>query len=90
MSNLTKPPVVSLIDEKDAIAENTSMETIEKTADLDADLHAIVERIGGKPLDPGTYQRIREQGKRITDELRRKHGEMTIAVDLVREARDEA
>jgi hypothetical protein len=51
---------------------------------------AILDRImTGKPLDPETYRRIRQRGARITGELRRKYGEMNIAVDLIRETRDE-
>ena len=41
----------------------------------------------GKPLDPkGTAASAAE---RITGEIRQKHGELNIAVDLIREIRDE-
>ena len=43
----------------------------------------------GKPLDPEVRRRVRERAERITEELRRTHGEMSIAVDLIRETRDE-
>lgn len=43
----------------------------------------------GKPLDPETYRRIREEGDRITEEIRRQHGTIEIAVELIREIRDE-
>jgi hypothetical protein len=36
------------------------------------------------------YRRIREKGKSITEELRRTYGEMNIAVELIREVRDES
>jgi hypothetical protein len=36
------------------------------------------------------YRRIRERGTKITEELRQKYGEMDIAVDLIREVRDES
>ena len=62
------------------------MDTTEKTTEWDA----LLERITtGKPLDPDLYRRIRDEGTRITEELRRKYGEMEIAVDLIREIRDE-
>lgn len=51
---------------------------------------AILDRImTGKALDPETYRRIRQRGQKITEELRRQHGEMNIAVDLIRETREE-
>ena len=63
------------------------MDTAEKTTDKDA----LLERITtGRPLDPDVYRRIRERGTKITAELRQKDGEMDIAVDLIREVRDES
>lgn len=63
---------------------NTEMSTIE------ADEEALMERVlHGKPLDPEIYRRIREAGDRVTEELRRRHGTIEIAVDLIREIRDE-
>ena len=60
------------------------------TTPTDADTRAVLDRLtSGKPLDPETYRRIRERAERATAELRRRFGEMTAAVDLVREARDE-
>jgi hypothetical protein len=43
----------------------------------------------GKPLDPAIYRRVRASGEKITEELRRKDGDMNISVDLIREVRDE-
>jgi hypothetical protein len=57
---------------------------------LDADTEALMERVlHGKPLDPEVYQRIRAEGDRITEEIRRQHGTIEIAVELIREIRDE-
>jgi hypothetical protein len=57
--------------------------------ELAADTQAVIDKLmTGKPLDPETYARIRERGERITEEVRRKHGILNIAVDLIREARD--
>ncbi|MBW3596174.1 MAG: hypothetical protein KY475_02745 [Planctomycetes bacterium] len=55
-----------------------------------ADAQAVLARLAGRSLDPETYRRVRERAERITEELRQKHGEMDLAVDLVREVRDEA
>jgi hypothetical protein len=66
--------------------ENSIMNT---TADSVTERQALLDRLTGKPLDPETYRRIRERAERITEELRQQHGEMKIAVDLVREIRDE-
>jgi predicted nucleotide-binding protein len=68
---------------------NTTESTPSSAADADA--QAIIEHMmTGKPLDPAVYQRVRARGEQITERLRREHGEMNIAVDLIREIRDEA
>ncbi|MBI3463232.1 MAG: hypothetical protein HY000_09260 [Planctomycetes bacterium] len=61
------------------------MKTTEKTIDV----NALLERLSGKPLDPETYQRIRARQEAITADLRKQHGEMDIAVALIREIREE-
>jgi hypothetical protein len=62
----------------------------EMKSTIEADEEALMERVlHGKPLDPEIYRRIREAGDRITEELRRRHGTIEIAVDLIREIRDE-
>jgi hypothetical protein len=71
------------------------METAEtKTAGTDpqvlADLDAVMERIRTrKPLDPKLSRRIRERAERITVEIQQRHGELDIAVQLIRETRDD-
>lgn len=58
---------------------------------VDPDTEALMERIlQGKPLAPDVYLRIQERGRKITEEFRQKFGTVEIAVDLIREARDEA
>lgn len=55
-----------------------------------ADLDAVMERLRtGKPIDPESSRRIRERAERITEEIRQEHGELDIAVQLIRETRDE-
>ena len=66
-----------------------------KTAGIDpqvlADLDAVMERITtGQPRDPELSRRIRERAERISEGIRKKHGELDIAVQLIRETRDEA
>ena len=57
---------------------------------IDADTEAILERIAhGKRLDPAVYRRIQERGDKATEEIRKKYGTIEIAVDLIRETRDE-
>jgi hypothetical protein len=59
-------------------------------AQVMADLNAVLANIGsGKPLDAVMLRRIRERSERITDEIRQKHGEINVAVDLIRETRNE-
>lgn len=74
-----------IIDFWPCFRNNQCMNTAEKTTDN------LVEHIATrKPLDPEVYRRIREHAERIAEELRKQHGEMDIAVDLIREVRDEA
>lgn len=55
-----------------------------------SDGDAVIESlVTDQPLDEETRNRIRERGRRLTEEIRQKFGEMNVAVDLVRESRDE-
>jgi hypothetical protein len=75
------------VDFSASLTDNQGMETTEKTTDKDALLEHIIT---GKPLDPEVRRRIRERGERITEQLRQTYGVMDIAVDLIRETRDES
>jgi len=56
----------------------------------DADLEAVIEHaMSGKPLDPEVARRVRERSERATQETFEKHGFLNVAVDLIREIRDE-
>ncbi len=58
--------------------------------EVDADTQAVLDHVVNRsPIDPEAYRRIREQGDRLTEEIRRTHGIVNIAVDLIRETRDE-
>lgn len=57
---------------------------------IDADTEALMQRVlHGTPLPPDVDQRIRDQGDALTEEMRREYGTVEIAVDLIREIRDE-
>ena len=49
----------------------------------------IAHVLAGKPLDPELYKRLRDRGQRITDEIRQEQGVLEIAVELIRQTRDE-
>jgi hypothetical protein len=60
------------------------------TSAEDADAQAVIEHaMTGKPLDPEIAHRVRARSERATESLRRKHGTLNIAVDLIREVRDQ-
>lgn len=69
------------------------MDATEHTAispDVMADGQAVIDHLmTGQPLDPEVARRVRERSERATEELRRKFGVREIAVDLIREIRDE-
>jgi hypothetical protein len=59
-------------------------------SDDEADAQAVIEHaLAGKPLDPEIAHRVRARSERATENLRRKHGTLNIAVDLIREVRDQ-
>ncbi len=60
------------------------------TSEEAADAQAVIEHaMTGKPLDPEVARRVRERSERATEALRRKRGTLNIAVDLIREVRDQ-
>ena len=55
-----------------------------------ADSQAVIAHLlHGTPLDPEVDRRVHERAAKATDELRRKYGTLDIAVDLIRQAREE-
>jgi hypothetical protein len=55
-----------------------------------ADSQAVLEHVLRRtPLHPDVYRRVHERAAKITEDLRRKHGTLDIAVDLIREVRDD-
>lgn len=71
------------------IADNEHMPNIETndTPEVRAELEAAVRALFG-PRDPEGMREAAERMDRMREELRRKHGEMNIAVDLIREIRN--
>ena len=60
------------------------------TANEAADAQAVIDHaMTGKPLDPESARRVHERSERATETLRRKYGTLNIAVDLIREVRDQ-
>jgi hypothetical protein len=65
------------------------MDAVVKTPLEDLDAVAVIEHaMQGKRLDPETYRRIREAGDLLTEEIRKAHGTVDLAVDLIRDARE--
>ena len=60
------------------------------TDQVQTDEAAVTEHLlTGKPLDPEVYRRVRVRAEQITAQLRQCHGDMNLAVDLIRAVRDE-
>lgn len=57
---------------------------------VENDTEALMERImHGTPLPAEVYQRIRQRGDELRNEMRQEFGVVEIAVDLIREIRDD-
>jgi hypothetical protein len=56
----------------------------------EADAQAVMAHLlTGAPLDPEVERRVRQRSERGTEEVRRKFGTVEVAVELIREGRDE-
>lgn len=59
--------------------------------DVLADLEAVTAAAAaGKKPDPELTRRVRERARKATESVRKRCGELNIAVDLIRQTRDEA
>ena len=76
------------IDHRPSTSDNAIMST-ELHQINDTDTEVILERIKGKPLDTAVHARLRAEAARVREEIRKKHGTLNIAVDLIREARQQ-
>ena len=66
------------------------MATAEKPSATLTDLEYAIQLIMTGKNDPDFAARVQAETEKITEEIRSKHGVLNIAVDLIREARDEA
>ena len=85
--------VVTLAEEDFSIdfSRSSNKNDAMKTTDQASDKEALLDHLfAGKPLAADVYSRIRQRQEDITRDLRKENGEMNIAVDLIREARDES
>lgn len=65
-------------------------ETSPVPADALADIQAVADAAAaGTPVDPEVARRVRERSERVQAELLRRFGIREIAVDLIRQGRDE-
>ena len=59
-------------------------------ADLLDDMQAVADAAAaGRPVDPEAAKRIRERSQEVQEQLRRQFGVREIAVDLIRQGREE-
>jgi hypothetical protein len=69
------------------------MKTIESSlipSDVMADMQAVAEAVASRrPVDPDVARRVRERSERVQEELRQRYGVREIAVDLIRQGREE-
>lgn len=58
--------------------------------DAPDDLQTVLEHLStGTPLDPELKRRVRERAGKIRQEIRNRHGVVEVAVELIRETRDD-
>ncbi len=58
--------------------------------DVLADMHAVAEAVAaGRPVPPDVARRVRERSAQVREELLRQYGVREIAVDLIRQGREE-
>jgi hypothetical protein len=60
--------------------------TTGKASDLDYAIHLILTGT----QDPVFAARVQAESAKVTEDIRKRHGVLNVAVELVREARDEA
>jgi hypothetical protein len=59
-------------------------------AQVEADLKAVMDHVMGvKPLDPEVARRVRRRAEKIREDVLNRCGVLNVAVDLIREGRDE-
>lgn len=74
--------------------DNRAMDTAETTTalppDVRDDMKAVADALAaGRPVPPEVAQRIRARSEKVQEQLRRQYGVREIAVELIREGREE-
>ena len=68
---------------------STDTKTIGLPPELVADADAVIRAaMHGTRLDKGIAERVHDRAAKITEDIRRKHGVLDIAVPSIRELRD--
>lgn len=63
---------------------------LDDPATREADAQAVMDRLtSGKPIDSSVAARVRERSERATEEMRRRFGTVNMAVELIRQSREE-
>jgi hypothetical protein len=58
--------------------------------DIMRDLESVCESVAaGRAVDPAVIRRVQERSESVRNELRKARGELNVAVDLIRETREE-
>ena len=73
---------------------NDCMATQPKSSGIPAgllnDMQAVADAAAaGRPVDPEVAKRVREQSEKVQEQLQRRFGVREIAVDLIRQGREE-
>ena len=69
---------------------SADLEDTDISPEVFADLEQVLRQSErGIVRDPELVKRVMERSRRVQEQLRQRYGEMNIAVDLVREIRDE-
>ena len=66
------------------------MAAVDKPSATLTDLEYAIQLIMTGEQDPEFTARVQAETEKITEEIYRKHGVLNIAVDLIRDARDDA
>ena len=77
-----------LVDASGNISMETTMKMIESDTDLDVAYSVAIERAMKGIRDPNTMEEAAREMDEGREEIRSRLGELNIAVELIREARD--
>jgi hypothetical protein len=70
--------------------DTPTAEVVDDSVEAQADLKAVLASVINKtPLDPEVAHRVEERSERVRRQVFERHGILNVAVDLIREGRDE-